>query len=202
MTGVYGPAAEYVENDLPKNDAQKDPRFYAYFRGDLFVADFLDSLRGKTEVVRVEKIDDAKCAVVKVQKHPGRSSTIWIDMDHGFIIRKATESEDLRGREITLEELEVHSLAGAEASWLPSKLTITLTFWNRETGDRIGSAMTEVTLKRFAIGDEVPPLIFDVAFPKGTIVSDRFDEKEFIVTWADLSQLPEDPLVKKSGREE
>jgi len=179
----------------------KDPRYYGYFRGDKFLGELLALSRPTTKILRTEEFDGAKCVVIEVQRTPGRRSIMWIDMEHGFMIRKALECEYLGNRERTLEDFAVHSIVGGEGKWLPSKVSTRVTFWNRETGDNLGSATIAVTVNRIVIGNEVPPSIFDISFPLGTIVSDRFREKEFIVMWSDVETSPADGHVENKGNE-
>ena len=201
LTGVYGPAQEFMEEELPKSESMKDPRYYGYFRGDKFLGELLALSQPTTKILRTEEFDGAKCVVIEVQRTPGRRSIMWIDMEHGFMIRKALECEYLGNRERTLEDFAVHSIVGGEGKWLPSKVSTRVTFWNRETGDNLGSATIAVTVNRIVIGNEVPPSIFDISFPLGTIVSDRFREKEFIVMWSDVETSPADGHVENKGNE-
>ncbi|MHC4295265.1 MAG: hypothetical protein ACYSTL_06740 [Planctomycetota bacterium] len=117
------------------------------------------------------------CHVVDVPcgEMQGAGWRLWVAHENGFLLMKFVEYlEATHFEEIEVKELDSMDAAGGKL-WYPVRAHRTLTL------PKEGAARYELTVEKFVPNIKPDPGAFTFDFPKGTSVTDKVQDREYVV---------------------
>lgn len=185
--GTISHVETVLANNVWKSWNELDPRVLAYYHGDkpldrLFLEVTPPPLyRGESSIA------GSRCMSLELDRPKGYQLQFWIDVDHGFIIRRTELRQLQNNRPILLMESQVSQIIKSGDIWLPglieSKSYIQLRV--TEAGGKISSRTISIdrtiTVSNFEVSGEMKPESFTLKWPRGTSVHDDINDKAYIV---------------------
>ena len=190
--GGIEPAGDMLKSGVWPRREDLDPRYLAYY--DWKPLD--EALRNPAYAARVlgkETVYGSPC--VKVEVHWGTDrDDIWIDTEHGFVIRKIRGFDTIGGVECRIQETDAPEMVQSGARWLPAKVVRRM-YVNPGTGDdktppdpkKFLPITTTCTISGFEMNPEIDPVLFELNWPIGTFVQDDVHKRIFTVVAQPLS---------------
>lgn len=194
-----------LKNQLWRQWNSLDPRFYAFQLGSLPLDERILKSNPPAIYRGEETVDGSRC--MKVQVHPfnGISKVYYVDVDHGFIIRRLEDYQDINGKSVLVGELTTSQIVGEAGIWLPtfieskaySPLLITKETQTAEVkkalslapdGVKIEDGMItfpaqayQVKISDLKINCNIDPRAFILNWPIGTQVQDQVSDEKYSV---------------------
>lgn len=125
----------------------------------------------------------------------------WIDVQHGYVLRRAETYMRMGGKLVLLSETTVPLLSVSKGIWLPAvseeKLAVPLEITKRSNPQKsvqklggyrvegeilfLPAVVKRATITNFAANCNIPPEVFSVSWPLHTAIQDLLTNKRFTI---------------------
>ena len=143
----------------------------------------------------------SRCAEFEEHVGPRFYQRYWVDLAHGFLLRKLEAYEIVDGKPVLSSTTTVPSVIGSSGIWAPA-LTETSTYWwvgRPAAPPAVRVPVTRrTTITDFRANCEVPPEAFLLEWPIGTDVQDHVRGTEDMIRAVPLSP-PTPPVTVPPG---
>ena len=190
VTGLVLPADQGMRNGLPDGDALMDPRSWAFFENTTPLDRLFLDKREHATFQGEDVIDRSRCMKIQLDPNPEERWLYWIDVEHGFVVRRQEVYTYVKGQAILSSKQEALRLSESGGVWLPTVIESRVFF---PTAGLPGfpvaagpsATMTGVflivTISGFRTDlESVPSTVFSLAWPPGTAIHDLVTGKNYI----------------------
>lgn len=133
--GIITQSETVLSNGIWKGYSFYDPRRYAYYWGTIPLDEEMQKERAKTKFLGEEAFRGSRCMKLEFMTTPTSSkAVIWVDVEHGFIIRKTEEyvrlKPSMRDDEMLLDSTsETTKIQESEGIWFPAEVEAEIYLW-------------------------------------------------------------------------
>jgi hypothetical protein len=187
--GAIVPAQDTVKDGIGQAGFEYlDPRAYAYF---LFPGGrTLEQVLLKSDpaaVIRGEEIiGNSRCTKIEVWLTRNRQGFLWIDVDHGFLLRRIEENIRRGDKMLLSRHVEVPQIVSSNDIWFPALVEERRLFYlqhvlNPQQELRPVVILNRITITGFKTDCDLPGDELSIRWPVGTRIQDTINQRQLIV---------------------
>lgn len=192
--GSIMPHGQILKNGLAQEYEMNDPRYYAYYYGNLPLDKLFLKKTGipmfdgmPSPVYKGEaSVEGSRCMMVEVRPSKDIRWIYWIDVEHGFLVRRQESYRQRGDRELMYMEVRVPRLVESNGSYLPALVEKKQFFVNAKGQNDNAVVNNRPLLTRVSISDfkadcNISPEVFLMKWPVGTNITDVINQQKLVV---------------------